>query len=178
MLTSADKGGGGIWKPPNLADVICEQPLILNCGGSGYFINMLSYKLQNREDNQDDDDLPSSSREQWQPSPRTPLWQWQRDPAYRTSVSTTLSATVSSIGHINLPKPSISKAKITRPKQWIGPSAKHFNKEGLNCTYGMCKFLLKCTYRTYQFWLKCTYCMHTSYLSPAPSAVLVSKNVN
>ena len=23
-----DDGGGGVWKPPKLADMICEQPLI------------------------------------------------------------------------------------------------------------------------------------------------------
>ena len=27
MLTMADKGGGGVWTPPFLADLICEQPL-------------------------------------------------------------------------------------------------------------------------------------------------------
>ena len=28
MLTIADEGGGGVYEPPILADVICEQPLI------------------------------------------------------------------------------------------------------------------------------------------------------
>ena len=27
MLTMADKGGKGVWTPPFLADIICEQPL-------------------------------------------------------------------------------------------------------------------------------------------------------
>ena len=27
---SADKGGGGVWPPPFLPDIICEQPLIHN----------------------------------------------------------------------------------------------------------------------------------------------------
>ena len=28
MLTMADKGGGGVWTPSFLADIICEQPLM------------------------------------------------------------------------------------------------------------------------------------------------------
>ena len=28
MLTMAYKGGRGVWTPPFLADIICEQPLI------------------------------------------------------------------------------------------------------------------------------------------------------
>ena len=27
MMTMADKGGRGVWTPPFLADIICEQPL-------------------------------------------------------------------------------------------------------------------------------------------------------
>ena len=29
MLMKADEGGGGVWKPPKLADIICGQPLII-----------------------------------------------------------------------------------------------------------------------------------------------------
>ena len=28
LLTMADKGGRGVWTPPLLADIICEEPLI------------------------------------------------------------------------------------------------------------------------------------------------------
>ena len=27
MLTMADKGGGAVWTPPLMADIICKQPL-------------------------------------------------------------------------------------------------------------------------------------------------------
>ena len=30
FLILADKGGGGVCKPPFLADIICEQPLTYN----------------------------------------------------------------------------------------------------------------------------------------------------
>ena len=34
-VTKDDEGGGKVWKPPKLTDIICEQPLTGDSGESG-----------------------------------------------------------------------------------------------------------------------------------------------
>ena len=41
FLTLADKGGGGVWTPPFLADVICEQPLMHYVRGGLQFVLLM-----------------------------------------------------------------------------------------------------------------------------------------
>ena len=46
FLTLADKGGRGVWTPPFLADVICEQPLT-----TVSFVSALIFVLPRKPEN-------------------------------------------------------------------------------------------------------------------------------